>query len=132
MNKVILYGRMTQKPELRYTESNTPYVRFSLAVNRPRIKDKQPEADFINCIAWNKTAETIDKYFDKGSRILVSGRIQVSNYTDKEGNKKTINDIVIEDFNFLDKKENKEEPKKEVEGDPFDSFGNALDDNYLE
>ena len=127
MNKVILCGRLTAKPELRYTENNTPYVRFSLAVNRPRIKDKQPETDFINCIAWHKTAETIDKYFDKGNRILVSGRIQVNNYTDKDGNKKTTNDIVIEDFNFLDKKEVKQEDE-----DPFASSGNDLDDNYLE
>ena len=119
---------MTQKPELRYTENNTPYVRFSLAVNRPRVKDKQPETDFINCIAWYKTAETIDKYFDKGSQIVINGRIQVNNYTDKEGNKKTTYDIVVDEFDFVG---GKIETKKEVKEDPFEEFGND-ENNFLE
>ena len=62
MNKVILCGRLTAKPELRYTGSNKPYARFTLAVNRPRIKDKEQEVDFINCIAWRNTAEFVNKY----------------------------------------------------------------------
>lgn len=120
---------MTQKPELRYTSNNIPYVRFTLAVNKPRVKDKEQETDFINCIAWHKPAEVIDKYFDKGSQIVVNGRIQTGNYTDKDGNKKTTTDILVEEFDFIGSK--KQETKKEVTNDPFEDFGNDID-NFLE
>ena len=133
MNKVMLCGRLTAKPNLRCTESNKQYTRFSVAVNRPKQEDKEQEADFINCISWGKQAETIVKYFDKGSQIVVNGRIRVDNYTDKEGNKKTNTDVVIEEFDFIGgkKEETKEEVKKEESHDPFEDFGNNID-NYLE
>lgn len=114
MNKTILCGRLTAKPELRETATKKPYCRFTMAVRR----DKDT-SDFINCIAWNKTGETITKYFDKGNQILVSGRIQTSNYNDKDGNKKTTTDVVIEDFYFLEKKKS----------DPYQDFA---DENFLE
>ena len=129
MNKVILCGRLTAKPELRYTGSNKPYARFTLAVNRPRIKDKEQEVDFINCIAWRNTAEFVNKYFDKGQEILISGRIQNSTYEDKDGNKRTNTDIVVEEVKFVGSK--KQETKKETTNDVWEDFGNDID-NFLE
>ena len=134
MNKVILYGRLTAKPNLRCTELNKSYVRFSIAVNRPKQENGEQEADFINCISWGKQAEVIAKYFDKGTPILINGRIRVDNYIDKDGNKRTNTDVVVEEFDFdliNEKKEIKEEPKKEESHDPFEDFGNNID-NYLE
>ena len=136
MNKVMLCGRLTAKPNLRCIESNKNYARFTIAVNRPKQEDKEQEADFINCISWGKQAETIAKYFDKGSQIVVNGRIRVDNYTDKDGNKKTNTDVVIEEFDFIggkkeETKEEVKETKKEESHDPFEDFGNNID-NYLE
>ena len=134
MNKVILCGRLTAKPELRYTENNKAYARFTIAVNRPKQEDKEQEADFINCISWGKQAETIAKYFDKGSQIVVNGRIRVDNYTDKDGNKRTSTDIVIEEFDFVGGKKQESETKVAdnksdyTNSDPFEDFGNNIDD----
>lgn len=125
-------------PELKYTSSNKPYARFTIAVNRPipNSTTSEREADFINCISWGKQGETISKYFDKGSPILVNGRIQTTSYNDKDGNKRMSTDIVVEEFVFVGskKQEPKQEPKEEPKGDPFAEFGDtvSIDDNYLE
>ena len=138
MNKVILCGRMTDKPVLRYTGNNIPYARFTLAVNKPRVKDKEPEADFINCIAWHKTGEIIAEYFDKGSQIVVNGRIQNNSYQDKDGNKRYTTDIVIDEFDFVGAKKEKsvsnEEQKAQETSDPFAEFGEtvSIEDNFLD
>ena len=88
MNKVELMGRLTRDPEITYGGENNQTIicRFTVAVNR---RGKDSEADFINCIAFGKTAEFIGKYFNKGSQLALVGRIQVSQYQDKEGNKKS-------------------------------------------
>ena len=105
MNKVVLLGRITAKPELRYTPSNMGYTRFSVAINR-RIarQDGTRETDFINCVAWGKQAETIARYFDKGNQICIDGSIRTGSYVDKEGNKRYTTDVNIENFDFVDKK----------------------------
>ena len=136
MNKVILCGRLTAKPELRYTGSNKPYTRFTIAVNRPTLNQNgEREADFINCISWGKQGEVISKYFDKGSQILISGRIQTTSFNDKDGNKRTSTDIVVEEFKFLEakKQENVSNKKQDTDKqeDPFETFSNEID-NYLE
>lgn len=112
MNKATLCGRLTAKPELRYTGSNTPYARFTLAVNRPKQPDKEQEADFINCIAWRNTGEVLSKYLDKGQQLLIIGRIQTGTFNDKDGNKRNSTDIVVEEFEFIGNKkaETKETP----------------------
>lgn len=125
MNRVILYGKLTAKPELRATGTGTNYARFSIAVNRPRIKDKEQETDFINCIAWRSTGEFINKYFDKGQGIIVTGRIQIGSYTDKDGNKRTTTDILVEEVEFAGNK------KLEEHRDPFEEFAND-ENNFLE
>lgn len=130
MNKVILCGRLTAKPELRYTGSNKPYARFTLAVNRPKQQDKEQETDFINCISWGKQGEVLAKYLDKGSPLLINGRILTGSFTDEKGIKRYTTDIVVEEFEFISAK--KKEERKEKTNDPFAEFGNDLDDNYLE
>lgn len=132
MNRVAILGRMTSKPELRYTASNTAYSRFSVAVNRGYTNEEgKREADFINVVAWKKQAETLCKYFDKGSQIAIEGRLQSGNYEDKDGNKRSALDVVLENFEFVDTKK-KEETIEEVkvEEDPFAEFGESID--YLE
>lgn len=109
MNRVILLGRLGKDPEVRYTQSAEPLAvcRFSVAVERPFSRNRQegePTADFINCVCFGKRGENIGQYFRKGNRIAVTGRIQVSNYTDQQGNKRYSTDVVIEDFEFCENK----------------------------
>lgn len=99
MNKVILMGRLTRDPELSYSSNGeqTAYARFSLAVNR-RAKDEQ--ADFINITAFGKTAEFVSKYFTKGQMMAITGRLQVNNYEDKDGNKRTSTSVLADEVFF--------------------------------
>ena len=88
MNKVVLIGRLTKDPELRYTTSNIATVSFSIAVNRPFTNQQGVrEADFINVIVWRKQAENVKKYITKGNLVAIEGRIQTRNYDDKDGKK---------------------------------------------
>lgn len=105
MNKVMLIGRLTAKPELRYTASNVPYARFTVAVNRSfSNQNGQRETDFINVIVWRKQAENVCNYLDKGSQVSVEGRIQTGSYDDKDGNKRYTTDIVGDTVQFLESK----------------------------
>ncbi len=137
MNRVCLVGRLTKKPELSYTSSNKVFTRFTLAVNRIGQKD---QSDFINCVAWNKSAENLTYYMDKGSRISVEGRIQTGSYTAQDGTKRYTFDVVADNIQFLEskpKEDNKtpydyqEEPKQE---DVFADFGDKVEvnDDFLD
>ena len=142
MNKVNLIGRLTADAELRYNDSNIPYTRFNLAVNRNFTNaNGEREADFISCVAWRKTAELINKHFQKGSELGASGRIQTGSYDDKDGNKRYTTDVVIEEITFIgSKKEGRPAPEytgqavEEPTSDPFADFGEAvsIDDNFLD
>lgn len=107
MNKVILMGRLTRDPEVRYSqgESSTAVARFTLAVDRrfKRQGDDQT-ADFINCVAFGKTGEFIEKYVFQGTKIVIEGRIQTGSYTNKDGNKVYTTDVVIENVEFAESK----------------------------
>lgn len=137
MNKVVLIGRLTAKPELRYTNSQVEFTRFAIAVNRGyKSEDGKTETDFINVLAWRNLASNISKYFDKGSLIAIEGRLQTNRYEDKDGNTKYTMEVVAEAFDFIESKKNKEEKvenKKEEEDDPFATFGKevVIDDNFL-
>lgn len=109
MNKVILMGRLTKDPEIRYTQNNTPVCNFTLAVDRRFSKDKQ--ADFISCQAWQKTAEFISKYFQKGSMIAVVGRIQTRTWEDSEGKKRYITEVIVDEAYFTGSKSKTETDK---------------------
>lgn len=142
MNKACLTGRLTAKPELRYTTTNVAYSRFTLAVNRSFTNDNgEREADFISCLAWKKTAEMVANHLDKGSQIGLEGHIQTGSYDAEDGTKRYTTDIVVENITFLDKKQDsRPEPEytgsqeEAVETDPFADFGEqvTIDDAFLD
>ena len=113
MNKVILIGRLTGEPEVRYTtgETQTCVARYRLAVNRRFKKD---EADFINCVAFGKQGEFAEKYLRKGTKILVAGRIQTGSYQNREGVKVYTTDVIIEEQEFAESKAQQAPPKQEA------------------
>lgn len=102
MNKVILIGRLVREPDLRYTPNGKAVCSFTIAVNRPYNSDKaEQEADFINCVVWNKIAENVAKYLKKGSQCGVDGRLQIRSYDDKEGKRKYITEVIANNVEFL-------------------------------
>ena len=106
MNKVILMGRLTKDPEIRYTGTGEPIAiaRYTIAVNRPYKKDGQTQADFINVVSYRKAAEFIEKYFRKGMKANICGRIQTGSYTNKDGNKVYTTDVLVEEIEFGESK----------------------------
>ena len=106
LNHIVIMGRLTRDPELRYTQSNIPVVSFSVAVDRDFVpKDGgEKQTDFIDCVAWRNTAEFVNKYLTKGSLIVVSGRLQIRPWEDKEGNKRRTAEIVAENVYFGESK----------------------------
>ena len=105
MNKVLLMGRLTKDPEVRYTTTNNTLVcGFTLAVNRRFAKEGEQQADFINIVAWNKLGEFCSKYFTKGQQVAICGRIQTRTYDDKDGKKVYVTEVVAEEAHFADSK----------------------------
>lgn len=102
MNKVVLIGRLTRDPEVRYSQGSNPtaIARYSLAVDRRFKKEGEPNADFINCVTFGRSAEFTEKYFKQGTKVAVSGRIQTGSYTDRDGRKIYTTDIVVEEQEF--------------------------------
>jgi single-strand DNA-binding protein len=103
MNKVMLVGRLTRDPDFKTTQ-NSSYCRFSIAVDRRFKQDGQPEADFPSIVAWGKTAEFVDKYFHKGMKIGIEGRIQTGSYQNREGQTVYTTDVVAEAVEFVESK----------------------------
>ena len=116
LNKVILCGRLTKDPDVRYTqgENSTCVARYSLAVDR---RGKEKEADFINCVAFGKAGEFAEKYLKKGTKILVSGRIQTGSY-EKDGKKVYTTDVVVEEHYFCESKSSGESSGDNSGGNP--------------
>ena len=106
MNKVIEIGRLVKDPEIRYSqgENTTCIARYTLAVDRKFKQEGQPNADFINCIAFGKLGEFAEKYLHKGTKIAVTGRIQTGSYTNKDGQKVYTTDVVVEEQEFCESK----------------------------
>lgn len=159
MNRVCLVGRLTAKPELRYTGGNLAYTRFSIAVNRPfsTNQGQGPTADFINIVVWRKQAENVCNFLNKGSQVSIEGRIQTSNYTDQTGNKRYTTEVLADSVQFLESKTQSQNRQTEggtpenvptpydyqdstptndmnIENDPFSDFGDSvsIDDNFLD
>lgn len=109
MNKVFLIGRLTKDPELRHTTSGTPVCQVNIAVDRPRQKDKDQEADFINVLIWDKQAENVAKYQAKGNKIAVEGKIQTSKYKDKDDKTIFKTEIIATGIQYLDSIKKNEE-----------------------
>lgn len=106
MNKVILMGRLTRDPEVRYSTGNNPMAiaRYTLAVDRRFKRDGEAEADFISCVSFGKTAEFAEKYYRQGLKIVVSGRIQTGSYTNRDGQKVYTTEVVVEEQEFAESK----------------------------
>ncbi len=156
MNKVILIGRLTKDPELRYTSSNRPVTQITVAVNRTFTNQNgEREADFINVVIWDKQAENVAKYLTKGRLVAVEGRIQTRNYDNNEGKKVYVTEVVALSVQFLESKGSntnvnnssnpfdnmvdtpntyapidelsKQNETVDVSKDPFESFGQSID-----
>ena len=121
INKAILMGRLTRDPELRHTGSGTPVCSFSIAVSEGYGENQK--TDFINCVAWNKTAEFVDKYFAKGRMIIVYGRISTRTWEGQDGKKNYATEVIANQVSFGDLKKDNEtsgdEPEEPSENDEF-------------
>lgn len=131
MNKVILIGRFTRNPEARATQNTTNISKFTLACESGHTKEGEKITEFINCIAFNKLAETINKYCKKGSLVGVQGRIKNSSYDAQDGTKRYSTDIVVEQLEFLSSsKGESNQTNKDVnsssEEDPYQAFANEI------
>lgn len=142
INKVILKGNLTKDVELRTTINNKSVVRFTLAVNEG-YRDKQ-RTNYINCEVWNKTAENLAKYCGKGSLLLIEGNLRVESYEDKDGSKKSVTKVLVENLEFLDAKrkssaktsanplQNSAEDTVEDKEDPFADFNTEYSEDIDE
>ena len=130
MNKIVLIGRMTADPELRYTPSNVPVVQFTLAVTRNfKNQNGEYESDFIRCVGYRKTAELINTYVKKGNRLAVEGRLQTRSYEKDDGTKVNVSEVMIDTVEFIQdaKQQKQEEPKNNDEGlDVYKEFGTTV------
>jgi len=134
-NKVVLIGRLTRDPELRYTPNNIPVCSFSLAVNRPfqSSNSNDKNADFFNCTAWRKQAENVAKYVNKGSMVAIEGRLQTRDYLDEKINaRRYITEIVCDSVVFLDTKSQSSDDSYQAKNEDEDidtgNFNNIEDD----
>lgn len=130
MNSVCLIGRLTKDPELKTTSSGKPMSVFTLAVQRSYLKDGQPDADFIRCVAWGNNAENLCQYMRQGSMVAVVGRIQTSNFENRDGSRSYIVQVVCDTVQFLEKKEKREDRHEMEEPSriPYAPFGIDSDD----
>lgn len=125
MNKVIILGRLTKDPEVRYTQMGKVVASFTLAVNRPfKGQDGQQEADFIPVVLWGKTAETVGNYVHKGQRLIVEGRLQIRSYEANDGSKRWVSEVIGNSIEFIEKRENNGSTNYNSGG--FDSFGQSV------
>jgi len=149
MNKVILMGRLVRDPEVRYSQGSTPLAvaRYTLAINRRFRREGEPEADFINCVAFGKGGEFVERFFRKGQMVSVVGRLQVRSWDDKDGTKRWSTDVVTEEHYFAEGKSSSEgrssQPFNQAEmpftapksaapaGDGFYPIDEGLDDDDL-
>ena len=135
MNKVLLIGRLTATPELRYTTNNTAVTSFTLAVNRNHTKeDGTREADFINIVAWNKKAELINEYVAKGDLIGVIGKLQVRSYQNDKGENRRVTEVVLEEIEFLQSKPKEDSKISEEKLDsnkPYEDFAREHQEEFV-
>ena len=131
MNKVLEIGRLTRDPDVRYANSGTTIASFTIAVDRRFKKEGEPSADFISCKAFGKTAEFIEKYFHKGMKIAIEGRIQTGSYQKDDGSKVYTTDVICEAVEFVESKqssENSAPADKPAEAPKTDDFMQIPDD----
>ena len=126
LNHIVIMGRLTRAPELRYTQSQLPVATFRVAVDRDFGRGEEKQTDFIDCVAWRQTGEFVSKYFQKGSMAVVSGRLQIRDWTDRDGNKRRSAEVVVDNVYFGESKRREGESRDNY--GPRDSYGSR--DNY--
>lgn len=122
LNQIVLMGRLTRDPELRRTQSGTPVANFAIAVDRDYVSDGNRETDFVDCVAWGKTAEFISGYFSKGRAIAVTGRLQIRSWKTDEGTTRRAAEVVVDRGYFADSKR---------EDKPTQTFSRLPDDTEV-
>ena len=132
LNHIVIMGRLTRDPELRYTQSQTPVVSFSVAVDRDfgGRDGGEKQTDFIDCVAWRSTAEFVNKYFRKGSMVAVSGRLQIRDWQDRDGNKRRSAEIVADNVYFGESRRRDDDSRDSYGGNSYaagSSGGNSGD-----
>ena len=135
LNRIVMMGRLTRDPELRHTQNGTAVASFTLAVDRD-FKDKQTgekETDFIDCVAWRHTAEFVSRYFSKVRMAVVEGRLQIRNWTDKEGNKRRSAEVLADSVYFGDSRQSEggNAPEESFPPEPGQELSEEEDDGEL-
>ena len=129
MNKVILMGRLTRDPEVRYSQGERPVAvaRYTLAVNRTFKRAGEPDADFINCVTFGRSTEFAERYFRQGIRIVVSGRIQTGSYTNKDGVRVYTTEVIVEDQEFAESRAESEANRSSFQSSPAPGPAPSID-----
>ena len=133
MNKVILMGRLTRDPEVRYSqgENASAVARYSLAVDRRFKRDGEPTADFINCVAFGRAAEFAERYLRQGTKIAVTGRIQTGSYTNKDGVKVYTTDVIVEEQEFAESKNSGSAQSEGFQPSPAPAPSASIGDGFM-
>lgn len=126
-NKVFLLGRLTATPELKNTPNDINVLSFTVAINKQTNKD-HPEANFIDCVAWRTTAEFISKYFEKGSRIALWGSLQTRTYEDKDGKKRKVTEVIVDEVTFAERKPEGKDSENQIKPETVTESTNTDDD----
>ena len=126
LNHITIMGRLTRDPELRYTQSQTPVASFTLAVDRDfgSRDGGEKQTDFIDCVAWRQTAEFVSKYFTKGSMAVVSGRLQIRDWTDRDGGKRRSAEVVVDNMYFGESRRRADD-SGDSRSSSYSSYGNS-------
>ena len=126
LNHITIMGRLTRDPELRYTQSQTPVASFTLAVDRDfgGRDGGEKQTDFIDCVAWRQTAEFVSKYFTKGSMAVVSGRLQIRDWTDRDGGKRRSAEVVVDNMYFGESRR-RDGDSGDSRSSSYSSYGNS-------
>ena len=126
LNHITIMGRLTRDPELRYTQSQTPVASFTLAVDRDfgNRDGGEKQTDFIDCVAWRQTAEFVSKYFTKGSMAVVSGRLQIRDWTDRDGGKRRSAEVVVDNMYFGESRR-RDGDSGDSRSSSYSSYGNS-------
>ena len=132
LNHITIMGRLTRDPELRYTQSQTPVASFTLAVDRDygSRDGGEKQTDFIDCVAWRQTAEFVSKYFQKGSMAVVSGRLQIRDWTDREGGKRRSAEVVVDNIYFGESRRRDSGDSGSYGGNYGSSYGSGESRSY--
>ncbi len=132
MNKIILLGRLVKNADVKYTQSGKAVAIFTLAVDRPFAgQDGKRETDFVNCQIWGKMGENLGKTVTKGQRVLVEGRLQIRNYTAKDGSKRYATEVVCDRFEYIERKADGDKLNSNSAENGFDSMGQQMFDEDI-